>query len=166
MLCIIESCKNEGSEAISLKPQRATMQKGLGAHVTLRHGYHGGPHPTFKHWYAALIHAMVATIDFRVPTPEKCNLTTIMPAVLCICCPTYFTSTSAWSSSACQNSSSSTAVFQRMGVPLWFACSLAAAFWVLLGLPPGHAAGSIMSGISTATPYATNKHLVAFRVLS
>jgi hypothetical protein len=28
---------------------------------------------------------------------------------------------------------------------------LAAAFWVLLGLPPGHAAGSMMNGISTAT---------------
>jgi hypothetical protein len=42
-------------------------------------------------------------------------------------------------------------MFQRIGVPLWLACSLAAALWVLLGLPRGHAAGSIMSGISTAT---------------
>jgi hypothetical protein len=52
MLCIIELCKNEGSEIFSLKLRRGTMQKEGLFHV----------------FYIA----MVATIDgyFHVPTPE------------------------------------------------------------------------------------------------
>jgi hypothetical protein len=96
---------------------------------------------------------MVPTIDgyFLVTTPQWYNL-----SLTCLLYCVYIALlTLQQPAPGAARTAKTSAIAQRccsgLECPRGLRAEVAAALWVLLGFPPGHATGSIMSGISKAT---------------